>query len=66
MLKLSKTAARDYINAHPEVILERDKDGRGFICPFCNNGSGSDGDGLRLNKKDSSGTHYKCFKCGIA
>lgn len=64
MLKLSKTAARDYINAHPEVILERDKDGRGFICPFCNNGSGSDGDGLRLNKKDSSGTHYKCFKCG--
>ena len=64
MLKLTKTAARDYINAHPEIILERDKDGKGFVCPFCNNGSGSDGDGLRLNKKDPSGTHYKCFKCG--
>jgi len=31
-----------------------------YICPFCGNGSGPDGDGI--STKD--GTHYKCFKCG--
>lgn len=63
-MKLTMAAARDYINTHPEHYLKRDRSGKGFICPLCNNGSGSDGDGLRLNKKDGSGTHYKCFKCG--
>lgn len=64
-MQLTMMQAKDYINAHPEHILQRDRSGKGFICPLCNNGSGSDGDGLRLNKKDGSGTHYKCFKCGF-
>ena len=65
-MQLRMNEARDYINAHPEQYLKRDKSGKGFICPLCNNGSGSDGDGLRLNKRDGSGgTHFKCFKCGF-
>ncbi|MEE1333151.1 MAG: hypothetical protein U0K47_01015, partial [Erysipelotrichaceae bacterium] len=32
------------------------------VCPVCGNGSGSDGDGLRVNPKvNSRYPHYKCF-----
>lgn len=55
----------EYINTHPEAHLQRDKSGKGFICPLCNNGSGEDGTGLRLDPHDVFGTHYKCFKCGF-
>lgn len=34
---------------------------KGFICPLCNNGTGSNGDGIIRNPKDG---RYKCFKCG--
>lgn len=64
-MQYSKERITDYINEHPEVHLQRDKAGKGFVCPLCGNGSGDDGDGLRLNKKDILGTHYKCFKCGF-
>lgn len=36
---------------------------RGYICPFCDNGAGKDGDGITLNPK---GNYYKCFKCGFS
>ena len=39
----------------------RDKRGKGFICPECGNGSGSDGDGVTLYEKNHT---WKCFKCG--
>lgn len=43
---------------------EPDKGGKGIVCPFCKNGSGKDGDGLR-EIPDSDGM-LKCFKCGWA
>lgn len=61
---MNRQEAKAYINSHPEYILERDKSGKGFVCPFCGNGSGSDGDGLRVNPK-AEGLHLKCFKCGF-
>lgn len=64
-MKLSYTAARDYINAHPERHLQRDKSNKGYVCPLCGNGSGDEGTGLRLNPKDKTHTHYKCFRCGF-
>jgi len=33
-----------------------------YVCPFCGNGGGKDGDGV--STKD--GVHYKCFKCGFS
>lgn len=54
--------ANEYINSHIGDKLERDKSGKGFICPLCGNGSGADGTGLR--SKDG-GKHWKCFKCGF-
>ena len=39
----------------------------GYICPFCANGSGSDGTGINVNKKVKNYTSWHCFgKCGRA
>ena len=55
----------NYINDHPEQHLRLARkrvNGRPtYICPFCDNGSGSEGTGL--TSKD--GQHWKCFKCGF-
>lgn len=40
-------------------LLQKDKCGRGFICPLCGSGTGSKGTGMTT--KD--GTHYTCFAC---
>lgn len=36
----------------------------GYICPLCNNGSGSDGDGINVSPT-GDGTQLHCFKCGF-
>lgn len=64
-MRLDIVAGRDYINAHPERLLQQDRSGKGFICPLCGNGSGEDGTGLRLNPRDKTRSHYKCFRCGF-
>jgi len=35
---------------------------KGYVCPRCGNGNGSDGDGISLHPGT---TKYKCFKCGF-
>lgn len=62
---MDNSRIKDYINAHPEAHLQRDRSGKGYVCPLCNNGSGEDGTGLRLDPHDVFSTHYKCFKCGF-
>lgn len=61
----TREEARDYINAHPEVVFDRAKNdvqGRPtYICPICGSGSGPHGTGI--TSKD--GIHWKCFgSCG--
>lgn len=50
----------NYVNAHPEVIMARDRCGNGFICPLCGSGSGKHGTGLTSKDK----VHYTCWACG--
>ena len=64
-MRLDINEAKSYINAHPELYLKPDKSKKGFICPLCGSGSGARGTGLRLNPKDKTHTHYKCFGCGF-
>lgn len=68
-MTMTRAAALDYINTHPEGAgWRRDKSGKGYVCPLCGNGSGSDGDGLRLvpkSKDKGSHAHYKCFACKV-
>ena len=44
-------------------VLEKAK--YGSICPFCGNGSGSDGTGITpIKNREGEDTLYHCFKCG--
>lgn len=49
-----------------EALTQKDGSGKGYICPFCNSGSGKSGTGLR-ELKDKSGNKrpgtYHCFNC---
>ena len=48
----------------PEILLRvlRPANKNGAICPFCDNGSGSDGDGVTVVPNNPHVIH--CFKCG--
>lgn len=56
--------AKVYINSRPEVYLKKAKRD-GYVCPLCNNGTGSTGDGIKIDPTDKTHTHLKCFKCGF-
>ena len=53
-----------YIHEHPEVYFTQEARKGGYICPVCENGTGSDGTGVKLTKGQSF--RYKCFKCGTS
>lgn len=59
-MTMTRDEARDYINAHPEQVLQPDRNG-GYICE-CGSGSGASGTGLA---KQKDGIHFKCFACGF-
>lgn len=61
-----KELERELLKKAPD-FLGKAKNG-GFICPYCGNGSGQDGTGIKVNDKaEDKEDHprYKCFKCGI-
>lgn len=58
------------INLHPETVFQRDKCGRGYICPLCQSGSGRNGTGMSVNPKKRNGEtyntpHLTCWNCGM-
>lgn len=58
----------DHVHANPTEGLRPAKKRGTFICEIqgCNNGTGSDGDGLRVNPKATKPGQLKCFKCGFS
>lgn len=54
---MTRNEARDYITHHPEEYLEKDRSGRGYICPICGSGSGSNGTGMSTQDK----IHFTCW-----
>ena len=59
---LTREQARHEIRARWKEFGQSDKSGKGIVCPFCNNGSGADGDGIREDPRKPG--RLKCFKCG--
>jgi len=47
-----------YIHNSPERYLQRDKSGKGWICPICGSGSGKKGTGLTT----LDGVHFECWR----
>lgn len=63
-LTMTRDEATSYIKEQsPQVFLDMDKQRKGFVCPECNNGTGSNGDGI---KRIPRSNQYKCFKCGFS
>ena len=60
---MTKEQTRQTIRERYADFLTPAKKKGTYICPKCGNGSGSDGDGIAINKKDPEGVHLKCFKC---
>ena len=57
---MNREQAKEYIRSHAEEYLERDRSGKGFICPLCSSGTGSNGTGMTT--KDN--VHFTCWSCG--
>lgn len=45
-------------------VYPKDRQGKGIICPLCQNGSGSTGDGVK--EIPGKPGRLKCFKCGFS
>lgn len=50
--------AKLFIVSHAEDYLQRDRSGRGFICPVCGSGSGKHGTGITTQ----DGIHFTCWR----
>lgn len=51
----------DFENLKPSFLQAAKK--KGYVCPTCGNGTGSDGTGIAEDPKNPG--KYKCFKCGF-
>lgn len=65
-LDQEKELERELLKKAPDKFLAPAKKS-GFICPYCGNGSGQDGTGIKVtdNTKGTDHPRYKCFVCGI-
>lgn len=62
---MTREQARQTIRQRYAEFLTPAKEKGTYICPLCNNGTGADGDGMAINRKDPERVHLKCFKCGF-
>jgi len=44
------------------TLMAQAKDGKSYICPYCQNGTGESGDGIKIDP--NHGGRFHCFKCG--
>lgn len=54
---MTRDEAKNYIQSNAAQYLQRDRSGKGFICPICGSGSGNKGTGITT--KD--GIHFTCW-----
>lgn len=60
---MDKTQTMQIKRQYPQYLRPAKIKGT-YVCPLCGNGTGSDGDGLRIDPH-GDGTQFKCFKCGF-
>ena len=59
--KQLNSAVLDSIRNSEPTFLERDRKGKGYVCPFCGNGAGASGTGIAKDPKHNG--KWTCFKC---
>lgn len=60
---MDRTQAKVEIRNRWKDLYPPDKEGKGIICPICDNGKGKTGDGIRENPKARMPGGLICFKC---
>lgn len=61
---MTREEAKQEVKSRYAEYLRPAKKRGTFICPLCNNGTGSDGDGMSIDPRGDR-QHLKCFKCGF-
>lgn len=61
---MNREQAKAEIKARYAEYLQPAKVKNTYICPLCGNGTGSTGDGMRIDPH-GNGQQLKCFKCGF-
>ena len=61
---MNREQAKAEIKARYTEYLQPAKVKNTYICPLCGNGTGSTGDGMRIDPH-GNGKQLKCFKCGF-
>lgn len=61
---MNREQAKAEIKARYTEYLQPAKVKNTYICPLCGNGTGSTGDGMRIDPH-GTGQQLKCFKCGF-
>ena len=54
---MTRHEAKELILSATPTLLQRDRNGKGYICPICGSGSGKNGTGITT--KD--GVHFTCW-----
>ena len=57
---MTREQAREYILEHAQEYFQRDKSGKGYICPVCRSGNGANGTGMTENPKSKG--HFTCWR----
>lgn len=55
---MNRDEARAYILQRATEYLQRDRSGKGYICPVCGSGSGNNGTGITTKDR---GAHFTCW-----
>ena len=61
---MTRSEAKQEIRGRFREYLKPAKKRGTYICPRCQNGEGTDGDGMTIDPK-GDGLHLHCFKCGF-
>ena len=59
MSREAREDAERYIREHARDYFQRDKSGKGYICPSCGSGTGTSGTGITENPKSRG--HFTCW-----
>lgn len=62
VLQIRRDAVKSRTLELLDVLLDRDNRGTGWVCPYCGNGRGKDGDGLARTPRNQN--LLICFRCG--
>lgn len=54
---MTRDEARTFIQSNAAQILQRDKSGKGYLCPICGSGKGKNGTGITSR----DGIHFTCW-----